>query len=200
MTRMLRPRHPRAAGTPWSSTRRQDCPGAGSQSRYLGIGSRGQGPESPACFRSRARSVPLRPAEIRSGRPINRAHGWKAEAPIRGKSKRPARGQQSFAVTDEDRLSSHPALSRKSAPTSRSTARSASDWTTAETVLDASIRRCSCSPRAAPTPSSGSWSMTELAGSPVLEAGPIALGLISAGDGREAWVDGVLARKKGFGF
>jgi hypothetical protein len=124
-----------------------------------------------------------------------------AKAPSRGRSKRPAPGQQSFAVTEEDRLTVQPALSREARADVSPSDETAADWTTAETVLDRVHQamllfakgRSDALKRFLVDDGVGKearfWKLAQS-----LSA------LYPPGTEEKRWVDGVLARKKGLGF
>jgi len=118
----------------------------------------------------------------------------------RGKSKRPAKGQQAFGVNEEEGLSSQPATQREARADVSPYDVESSNWTTAETVLDRVHQ-----------------SMLLFAKG---QADALKRFLVDDGIGKEArfwrlaqslsalyppgtdekrWVDGVLARKKGLG-
>jgi adenine-specific DNA methylase len=134
-----------------------------------------------------------------AGRPSQSVES--APAPMRGRSRRPAAGQQSFAVTEGDRLSSQPALSRADRADSSPEGEIAADWTTAETMLDRvhqamllfSKGRSDALKRFLVDDGIGKearfWKLAQS-----LSA------LYPAGTEEKRWVDGVLARKKGLGF
>jgi len=122
-------------------------------------------------------------------------------APRRGKSKRPARGQQSFAVTEGDRLTAEPALSREARADISPASETPANWTTAETVLDRVHQamllfakgRSDALKRFLVDDAIGKearfWKLAQS-----LSA------LYPPGTDEKRWVDGVLARKKGLGF
>jgi len=123
-----------------------------------------------------------------------------APAPRRGKSKRPARGQQTFAVTEGDRLTAEPALSREARADISPATDAPADWTTAETVLDRVHQamllfakgRSDALKRFLVDDGIGKearfWKLAQS-----LSA------LYPPGTDEKRWVDGVLARKKGMG-
>ena len=124
-----------------------------------------------------------------------------AKAPKRGKSKRPARGQQAFAVDDEGRLSAQAASGRTDRVDAVSEPEVPSNWTTAETVLDRVHQamllfgkgRSDALKRLLVDDGIGKearfWKLAQS-----LSA------LYPPGTDEKRWVDGVLARKKGLGF
>ena len=73
------------------------------------------------------------------------------QATRRGKSKRPAKGQQAFGV-NADGLSSQPAMQREARADVSPHDANSPEYTTAETVLDRIHRPCCSSPGDGPTP------------------------------------------------
>jgi putative DNA methylase len=133
-----------------------------------------------------------------AGRPIQTTET--ALAPKRGKSKRPARGQQAFAVDDEGRLSAQAASGRADRLDVVPEPETSTDWTTAETVLDRVHQamllfakgRSDALKRFLVDDGIGKearfWKLAQS-----LSA------LYPPGTDEKRWVDGVLARKKGLG-
>jgi adenine-specific DNA methylase len=142
-----------------------------------------------------ARSSSAMPAR-RPGRSAEPA----APAPKRGKLKRPAAGQQAFAVDDEGRLSAQPASGRTDRLDVTPEAEVPADWTTAQTVLDRVHQamllfakgRSDALKRFLVDDGIGQearfWKLAQS-----LSA------LYPPGTEEKRWVDGVLARKKGLG-
>ncbi len=143
-----------------------------------------------------ARSSPAMPTG-RSARSAEPA----ASVPKRGKSKRPAAGQQAFAVDDEGRLSAQPASGRTDRLDVAPEAEIPADWTTAQTVLDRVHQamllfakgRSDALKRFLVDDGIGKearfWKLAQS-----LSA------LYPPGTDEKRWVDGVLTRKKGLGF
>jgi hypothetical protein len=130
--------------------------------------------------------------------------GWPGRsaepAPRRGKSKRPAAGQQVFAVDDEGRLSAQAATGRTDRLDAAPEAEIPVDWTTAQTVLDRVHQamllfakgRSDALKRFLLDDEIGKearfWKLAQS-----LSA------LYPPGTEEKHWIDGVLARKKGLG-
>ena len=134
-----------------------------------------------------------------TGRPSRSAEAT-ASAQKRGKSKRPAAGQQAFAVDDEGRLSAQPASGRTDRLDVAPEVETPADWTTAQTVLDRVHQamllfakgRSDALKRFLVDDGIGKearfWKLAQS-----LSA------LYPPGTEEKRWVDGVLARKKGLG-
>jgi hypothetical protein len=122
------------------------------------------------------------------------------KAPGRGKKKGPAAGQQSFGVTGEDRFTAQPALNREDRADASPETEIATDWATAETVLDRVHQamllfargRSDALKRFLVDDGIGRdarfWKLAQS-----LSA------LYPPGTDEKGWIDGVLARKKGLG-
>ena len=118
----------------------------------------------------------------------------------RGKSKRPAKGQQAFGVNEEEGLSSQPATQREARADVSPYDVESSNWTTAETVLDRVHQsmllfakgQADALKRFLVDDGIGKearfWKLAQ-----ALSA------LYPRGSDEKRWVDGVLARKKGLG-
>ncbi|MDE2100038.1 MAG: DUF1156 domain-containing protein [Patescibacteria group bacterium] len=121
--------------------------------------------------------------------------------PKRGKSKRPARGQQSFAVDEEGRLSLLPTSARSDRLDNRPELESATNWKIAATVLDRVHQamllfgkgRSDALKRFLVDDGIGNegrfWKLAQSL-----------LALYPPGTDEKRWVAGLLARKKGLGF
>ena len=122
------------------------------------------------------------------------------QATRRGKSKRPAKGQQAFGVNEEEGLSSQPAMQREARADVSPYDVESSNWTTAETVLDRVHQsmllfakgQADALKRFLVDDGIGKdarfWKLAQS-----LSA------LYPRGTDEKRWVDGVLARKKGLG-
>src|SRR5208337_4807191 len=118
----------------------------------------------------------------------------------RGKSKRPAKGQQAFGVNEEEGLSSQPATQREARADVSPYDVESSNWTTAETVLDRVHQsmllfakgQADALKRFLVDDGIGKearfWKLAQ-----ALSA------LYPRGSDEKRWIDGVLARKKGLG-
>ncbi|HKM55307.1 MAG TPA: DUF1156 domain-containing protein [Isosphaeraceae bacterium] len=122
------------------------------------------------------------------------------QATRRGKSKRPAKGQRSFGVNEEEGLSSQPAMQHEARPDVSPHDANSPEYTTAETVLDRIHQsmllfargRSDAMKRFLVDDGIGKdarfWKLAQS-----LSA------LYPPGTDEKRWVDGVLARKKGLG-
>jgi len=118
----------------------------------------------------------------------------------RGKSKRPAKGQQSFRVNEGDGLSSQPAMQREAGADVSPYDVESTEWTTAKTVLDRVHQSMLLFARGRADTlkrflvddgigkESRFWKLAQ-----ALSA------LYPRGSDEKRWIDGVLARKKGLG-
>jgi putative DNA methylase len=119
----------------------------------------------------------------------------------RGKSNRPAPGQQSFAVTDEDRLTAQPAMNRAARADVPPDGEITADWMTAETVLDR-VHQAMLLFAKGRSDALKRFLVDDGIGKEA-RFGKLAQSLSALyppGTDEKRWVDGVLARKKGLGF